>query len=89
MLGTILLLVLILLFIAMIPTWPYSRAWGYYPSGFVGFLLLLLFLAILVDLVPLSITPVVVEPATTSTTPNTNTGTSTTTGTSSTTGSKY
>jgi hypothetical protein len=33
MLGTILLIVLILLLIGAVPTWPYSRGWGYYPSG--------------------------------------------------------
>lgn len=33
MLGTILLIILILLLIGAIPTWPYSRGWGYYPSG--------------------------------------------------------
>ncbi|HVO03938.1 MAG TPA: DUF3309 family protein [Candidatus Cybelea sp.] len=33
MLGTILIIVLILLLIGAIPTWPYSRGWGYYPSG--------------------------------------------------------
>jgi hypothetical protein len=33
MLGTILLVILILLLIGAVPTWPYSRGWGYYPSG--------------------------------------------------------
>ncbi len=32
-LGTILLIVLIVLLIGGLPTWPYSRSWGYYPSG--------------------------------------------------------
>ena len=35
MLGTILIIVLILLLIGAIPTWPYSRGWGYTPSGIV------------------------------------------------------
>jgi hypothetical protein len=35
-LGTILLIVLILLLIGVIPTWPHSRNWGYGPSGTVG-----------------------------------------------------
>jgi len=33
MLSTFLLIVLILLLIGVLPTWPYSRNWGYYPSG--------------------------------------------------------
>jgi hypothetical protein len=36
MLGTILLVVLILLLLGAIPAWPHSRSWGYYPSGGVG-----------------------------------------------------
>ncbi|MCW5771159.1 MAG: DUF3309 domain-containing protein [Rhodospirillaceae bacterium] len=39
MLGTILLVVLILLLLGAVPAWPYSRSWGYYPSGLVGVLL--------------------------------------------------
>ena len=41
MLGTILLIVLILLLIGAIPSWPYSRGWGYYPSGGLGLVLLI------------------------------------------------
>jgi hypothetical protein len=36
MIGTILLIVLILLLLGAFPTWPHSRNWGYYPSGGVG-----------------------------------------------------
>ena len=36
MLGTILLIVLVLLLVGAIPSWPHSRSWGYYPSGGVG-----------------------------------------------------
>jgi Protein of unknown function (DUF3309) len=36
MIGTILLIVLILLLLGAIPAWPHSRSWGYYPSGGVG-----------------------------------------------------
>jgi hypothetical protein len=36
MIGTILLIVLILLVLGAIPAWPHSRSWGYYPSGGVG-----------------------------------------------------
>ena len=35
-LGTILLIVLILLLVGVIPTWPHSRSWGYFPSGLLG-----------------------------------------------------
>jgi hypothetical protein len=48
MLGTILLIILILLLIGALPTWPYSGGWGYYPSGGVGLLLVLVVLLLLV-----------------------------------------
>ena len=38
-LGTILLIVLILLLLGVIPTWPHSRGWGYGPSGILGVIL--------------------------------------------------
>ena len=41
MLGTILLLILVLLLLGALPTWPYSGGWGYYPSGGVGLVLLI------------------------------------------------
>lgn len=41
-LGTILLIVLILLLIGAIPTWPHSRSWGYGPSGVLGVVLLII-----------------------------------------------
>jgi len=40
--GTILLIILILLLVGALPTWPYSSGWGYYPSGGFGLLLLIL-----------------------------------------------
>jgi hypothetical protein len=40
MLGTILIVVLILLLIGALPSWPYSSSWGYYPSGGVGLILI-------------------------------------------------
>jgi hypothetical protein len=40
--STILIVVLVLLLIGAVPTWPYSRGWGYYPSGLLGLLLLIL-----------------------------------------------
>lgn len=39
-LGTILLIVLVLLLIGALPSWPHSRGWGYYPSGGLGLLLI-------------------------------------------------
>ncbi len=50
-LGTILLVVLILFLLGAIPAWPYSRGWGYGPSGFLGFLLVLLLVLLLVGIV--------------------------------------
>ena len=40
--STIVLVILILLLIGALPTWPYSRAWGYYPSGGLGLIVLIL-----------------------------------------------
>ena len=40
--GTILLIVLILMLIGAIPTWPHSRGWGYGPSGGLGLVLLII-----------------------------------------------
>ena len=47
MLGTILIVVLVLMLLGAIPAWPYSRGWGYYPSGTVGLLLLILIILVL------------------------------------------
>jgi hypothetical protein len=41
---TILLILLVLLLLGSLPTWPYSTGWGYYPSGGLGLLLLILIL---------------------------------------------
>ena len=38
--GTILLIILVLILIGALPTWPYSSGWGYYPSGGLGLILL-------------------------------------------------
>lgn len=46
-LGTILLIILILLLIGALPSWPYSRGWGYYPSGGLGILLLIVLILLL------------------------------------------
>jgi hypothetical protein len=41
-LGTILLIVLVLLLIGALPSWPYSGSWGYYPSGGLGLVVIVL-----------------------------------------------
>jgi hypothetical protein len=46
-LVTLLIVLLIVLLIAAIPTWPYSRSWGYYPTGALGAVLLILLILIL------------------------------------------
>ena len=40
--STILLVILVLLLIGALPTWPYSSGWGYYPSGGIGLVLIVL-----------------------------------------------
>jgi hypothetical protein len=40
--GTILIIILILLLVGALPTWPYSSGWGYYPSGGLGLILVIL-----------------------------------------------
>ena len=45
--GTILIVILILMLVGAIPTWPHSRNWGYYPSGGLGLLLLILIILLL------------------------------------------
>jgi hypothetical protein len=44
---TILLIILIILLIGALPTWPYSAGWGYYPSGVVGLVLIVLLIVAL------------------------------------------
>jgi hypothetical protein len=45
--GTILLIILILFLIGALPTWPHSRGWGYYPSGLVGIVVVILLILLL------------------------------------------
>lgn len=47
MFSTLVIILLILLVVGALPTWPYSRSWGYYPSGGIGLLLLILLLLFL------------------------------------------
>ena len=46
-LGTILLIVLILVVVGALPTWPYSSGWGYYPSGGIGLVLVIVLILLL------------------------------------------
>jgi hypothetical protein len=46
-LGTILLIILILVLLGVIPTWPYSSGWGYGPSGIVGVILVIVLILLL------------------------------------------
>jgi len=45
--GTILLVILILILVGALPTWPHSKSWGYYPSGGLGLILLILIILLL------------------------------------------
>ena len=45
--GTIILIVLILMFIGVIPSWPHSRGWGYGPSGVLGLLVIIIIVLLL------------------------------------------
>jgi hypothetical protein len=47
MLGTILLVLLILLLVGALPTWPHSKNWGYYPSGGLGLIVVILVVLLL------------------------------------------
>jgi uncharacterized protein DUF3309 len=47
MLWTILVILLILMLVGSAPTWPYSRGWGYYPSGLLGVVLVVVLIMVL------------------------------------------
>lgn len=47
MLGTILIIILVLLLIGALPSWPYSTGWGYYPSGGLGLVLIIVVILVL------------------------------------------
>lgn len=46
-LGTILLIILVLMLVGAIPSWPYSRGWGYRPAGVLGIVLLIVLILLL------------------------------------------
>jgi len=45
--GTILIIILVLALIGVLPTWPHSKGWGYYPSGGLGLVVLILIILLL------------------------------------------
>ncbi len=47
MLITVLIVILVLILLGVIPQWPHSRSWGYYPSGIVGLILIILLILLL------------------------------------------
>lgn len=47
MLGTVLIIILILLLLGAVPTWPYSAGWGYGPSGVLGVVLIIVIILLL------------------------------------------
>ena len=47
MLSLLLLVVLVILLLGALPSWPYSRGWGYYPSGGVGIILVIILILVL------------------------------------------
>ena len=49
MLGTVLIVLLILMLLGAVPSWPHSRNWGYYPSGGLGLVLFILVVLVLLD----------------------------------------
>jgi Protein of unknown function (DUF3309) len=47
MLATLLFIILIIILIGALPTWPYSQGWGYYPSGLLGTILIIVLILVL------------------------------------------
>lgn len=47
MLGTVLIIVLILALLGSVPAWPHSREWGYYPSGGLGLILIIVIILLI------------------------------------------
>jgi len=45
--GTVIVIVLVLMLLGTLPTWPYSKDWGYYPSGGLGLVVLILLILVL------------------------------------------
>jgi hypothetical protein len=47
MIATVLIVLLVLFLVGSVPAWPYSRSWGYYPSGLVGTVLIILIIMLM------------------------------------------
>ena len=45
--GTLLMIIVILMLVGALPTWPHSKSWGYYPSGGLGLVVLILLMLLL------------------------------------------
>lgn len=60
--GTILLIVLILILLGSVPSYPYSRNWGYGPSGLVSLLLIILLIMLFMNVIPWGWSPTTVVP---------------------------
>jgi len=45
--GTILMILLILILVGVLPTWPHSRNWGYYPGGGIGLVVIILLILVI------------------------------------------
>jgi hypothetical protein len=52
MLGTILIVILILMLLGALPTWPHSRSWGYYPTSGLGLVVIILLILLLMGRLP-------------------------------------
>ena len=52
MLGTILLVILVLILLGALPTWPHSRSWGYGPSGGLGLVVVILLILLFMGYLP-------------------------------------
>ena len=50
--GLLLLVIVLVLLLGGLPTWPYSRSWGYGPSGVLGVLLVILLVMVILNLIP-------------------------------------
>jgi hypothetical protein len=51
MLGTILIVILVLVLLGVLPRWPHSRSWGYYPTGGVGLILVVVVILLLLGMI--------------------------------------
>lgn len=55
--GLVLTLIVVLLLLALLPAWPYSRTWGYGPSGLISALLVVLIILMVLSIIPVGFGP--------------------------------